>query len=406
MHLSRLLPLCLLAITAACSSAGGTRSEGADDGNGAGGFVGSAGAGGSAGGGVTAGSAGASGGFVGGGSGGGTGTGGGCGGTILEGKRLAASLLFVIDYSWSMCQDPSKTGVDCANPASLSKWSALVSAFGASVDALPNDTNVGLVYYPDNATGTAASDLCRVRTTPHVPLALLSQPGQRDALKKLPPQLLDSSPVNQTPTAEAAASMVSFLAGQSDADVPGVRFLVLITDGKATCGNTAQALSQALSKGVASPIPVRTFVVGVPGSQGFRSELSAAAVAGGTAPQGCSPQGPNYCHFDTTAYTDPKELAAKLGETLEAIRGKAAVTCDYKMPDPTQVGFVNVAWQDGGGPANSVLYDANCAAQGWHYDDPTKPTRIVLCPATCDAVNAGANPKLSIEIGCPTVEVK
>ena len=393
----------------ACASAGGTDAETTPPGatGTAAGDAGSAGQGGTS---ATAtagaaGNAGKGGGTVAAsGAGGGGGAGGGaCGGTIQEGKRLAASLVFVLDYSWSMCQDPASTTIQCASPPSNGKWSVFRTAFDALVDKLPDDTGAGLVYYPDNLTSAAAGDLCKVRGTPHVPVKLLGEAGQRAAMKSLPPQMTDQSPVNQTPTAAAAAAMVDWL-GSADANaVPGARFLVLVTDGKATCGNTAAALTAALAKGVAAPLPVRTFVVGVPGSAGFKKELSDAAIAGGTAPPGCSSAGPSYCHFDMTAYTSPADLGAKLGDTLEAIRGKTAITCEYEMPDPSKVGYVNVSYQDGSGPATPVGYDQECAAKGWRYDDPQKPTKIILCDATCGAVNAGKSPKLSIEIGCPTV---
>lgn len=349
---------------------------------------------------------GAGGGFSGSSAAGTTGAGGDCGGTFVEGKRLPASLLFVVDYSWSMCQDPSKRNIQCASPASKAKWSVFAGAFTTLVDTLPDDTGAGLVYYPDNQTDTSASALCATRKTPHVPIALLSKAGQRDALKALPPQMTDASPVNQTPTAAAVSAMVDHLAAVPEADLPGVRALVLVTDGKATCGNTAAELVAAVKKGAAAKPAIRTFVIGVPGSSGYRTELSDAAVAGGTAPKGCSSAGPTYCHFDMTAYTNPDELAPKLAQALDDVRGKAAISCDYEVPAGTEVGLVNVSWADGSGAPASLGYDPSCKGGGWHWDDPAKPTRIVLCDDVCGKINGASNPKLSIQLGCPTVEIK
>lgn len=412
MRRSILVPAFSLSFVVACASAGGTDPEttppgatgtaAGDGGSSAQGGTSAAGAG------PSAGAAGKGGGSVAAsGAGGGSGVGGGaCGGTIQEGKRLAASLVFVLDYSWSMCQDPSKTSIECANPGSKAKWSVLAGAFAGLIDALPDDTGAGLVYYPDNQASKEAGALCQVKTSPHVPIQLLSVPGQRDALKALPPQMVDDSPVNQTPTAAAAGAMVDHLLATPEAELPGARFLVLITDGKATCGNTSAQLQAALVKGASASPPIKTFVIGVPGSSGYRAELSAAAVAGGTAAEGCSPGGPSYCHFDMTSYTDPAELGPKLSETLDAIRGKAAISCDYEVPAGTEVGLVNVSWQEGQGPAVDVGYDAECKGGGWRYDDPKAPQRIVLCDAVCDAIKASPSPKLSILLGCPTVEIK
>lgn len=394
----------------ACSSAGGTDNQASSAGGSDGSSGGTGGTGSLVGGsgGAPAGGAASTGGsgIVSGGAGGGNGNGGdSCGGTLVEGKRLPASLMFVLDYSWSMCQDPASSGtITCANPASNGKWNVFTKAFSSLVDALPDDTGAGLVYFPDNVSSSAASDLCKVRKTPHVPIALLGAAGQRQAMKTLPAQMTDSSPVNQTPTAEAAAAMVDWFGTVDPKTLPGARFLVLVTDGKATCANTSAALGAALAKGKSAASPVQTFVVGVPGSAGFKKELSDAAIAGGTAPAGCSSAGPTYCHFDMTGYTDPTQLGTKLDETLEKIRGKAAITCEYVMPT-ANVGYVNVVWQDGNGAPMTVGYDQTCGKPGWRYDDPAAPTKIILCDDTCNAVNAAQDPKLNIQIGCPTLPV-
>jgi hypothetical protein len=37
---------------------------------------------------------------------------------------------------------------------------------------------------------------------------------------------------------------------------------------------------------------------------------------------------------------------------------------------------------------------------GWYYDDPAKPTKIILCPSTCTATNAATDAKLEALVGC------
>lgn len=45
---------------------------------------------------------------------------------------------------------------------------------------------------------------------------------------------------------------------------------------------------------------------------------------------------------------------------------------------------------------------SKCGAQGgWHYDDASQPTRIVLCPSSCGATAAGGT--LEIALGCQSV---
>ncbi len=48
-----------------------------------------------------------------------------------------------------------------------------------------------------------------------------------------------------------------------------------------------------------------------------------------------------------------------------------------------------------------VTGDAACdpSKGGWHYDDEMKPTKILLCPASCTAVGA-AGTIVNIKFGC------
>jgi hypothetical protein len=38
--------------------------------------------------------------------------------------------------------------------------------------------------------------------------------------------------------------------------------------------------------------------------------------------------------------------------------------------------------------------------EGWYYDDPDQPARIILCPETCDALNSGVTGSLELLTGC------
>ena len=51
-----------------------------------------------------------------------------------------------------------------------------------------------------------------------------------------------------------------------------------------------------------------------------------------------------------------------------------------------------------------VPTQADCAnfQNGWYYDDPVKPTKIIACPSTCDAIKAATDGKIDILVGCDT----
>ncbi|MBW2457231.1 MAG: VWA domain-containing protein, partial [Deltaproteobacteria bacterium] len=59
--------------------------------------------------------------------------------------------------------------------------------------------------------------------------------------------------------------------------------------------------------------------------------------------------------------------------------------------EPTTIPYV-----PGGGGA--------CGPEGgWYYDDPTHPTQIILCEATCSAVQGLTEGKVTVVFGCATV---
>lgn len=49
--------------------------------------------------------------------------------------------------------------------------------------------------------------------------------------------------------------------------------------------------------------------------------------------------------------------------------------------------------------------DCGSGALGWHFDDPSAPTRAILCPSTCSAGTTAAFTRLEILLGCPRAEL-
>jgi len=98
--------------------------------------------------------------------------------------------------------------------------------------------------------------------------------------------------------------------------------------------------------------------------------------------------------------------------SMQVVSG-AALACEYEIPPPPDgqdfdPDRVNVEFENGAGGTleiGRVDTPAACAgvSDGWYYDDPTAPTRIVLCPQTCDTIQGFANASVSIEFGCATV---
>jgi hypothetical protein len=93
--------------------------------------------------------------------------------------------------------------------------------------------------------------------------------------------------------------------------------------------------------------------------------------------------------------------------------GGAALSCEFEIPPPPDgmefdPNEVNLEFDDGMGgilPIGRVDSAADCpnVVDGWHYDDPTAPTMIVMCPQTCDKIQVSEDGSISIAFGCATV---
>lgn len=96
----------------------------------------------------------------------------------------------------------------------------------------------------------------------------------------------------------------------------------------------------------------------------------------------------------------------------QAVVQTAKISCELVIPpanmlDPTKV---NVAIGDSQNPTYvpGVADAAACAGgDGWYYDNPQQPTKVILCPASCDeaqmAVGPGKPGHVDVLFGCQTI---
>lgn len=188
---------------------------------------------------------------------------------------------------------------------------------------------------------------------------------------------------------------------------PGRRpVIVLATDGVPddTCVGTAGgALANTLENAVAvaaqalggtPSIPV--FVIGV-GKE--LSALNGIASAGGTAQATLVDTGGNA----QQAFLDALDKARR-----------QAIPCDFTIPvgseiDPTKM---NVTYAPAGAPQQTFVFVGkaeDCAKatfNGWYFDDPLRPTKVILCGAACDAVKADDRGQVDVQFGCPRIDVR
>jgi von Willebrand factor type A domain-containing protein len=386
------LPAALLAMLAV--SCGGSDGSSVDGGNGNG---------------TTANGSGAQPGELGSGSNG-TGAGSGTVTTITPGSECAkgsaaanaipAVVEMVIDISQSMT-----LGADGSmRPArGMSKWDITSAALKDAVSKLPASIAVGINFFPNNPMRNSC-----INNRVDLPIALLDAANsmQRRAFD----QAIDrANPNNGTPTHAAFEFGLQTVQAST---LSGRKFVLLITDGKPTynldCSGDGMSgvenapLIAAVDTAFKDAKSVSTFVIGSPGSEDARADLSQMATKGGTAKAGCSDAGPNYCHLDMATAAD---FGAALSSGLAEIAGQIG-TCEYAVPaapagqtiDPL---LVNVLYTKADGTQATIPQDAEgSCASGWQYDNPGNPSKILLCGSDCDAVKADQGAKIDVIFGC------
>jgi len=320
-----------------------------------------------------------------------------CGMTTATAEPLPATLLFQVDTSGSMnCPAIPSGPCAVADPtADLndSRWDVFRARLSETLDALPDATRVGLMHYPDPRTTCAP-------TSPDVPIDVLST--SRAAIQTA---LLSLTPESITPTHDGVRNGMSQLARSMEAN----RYLVLATDGAASvclgcdagCSFDDQdrdneAMIRYVEDQARMGIP--TYILGVPGSQGFRTILSRMATAGGSARADCTDSGPRYCHFDLT---DPSvDFSTGLREALSAI-GESTLSCSYPIPPNPDGVFdpllVNVRLVNDAGVEEVIPQGAS----GWSYS--TDMLRIELNMAVCERARMLRRGRIDVLFGCPTI---
>jgi hypothetical protein len=96
----------------------------------------------------------------------------------------------------------------------------------------------------------------------------------------------------------------------------------------------------------------------------------------------------------------------------QSVVAGASLPCTFTIPTPPDgmtldPGKVNFVYTPTGG-APITIYNVGSMAgcnggPGWYYDDPTAPTQIIACPATCSNLEGDATGSVKVEFGCSTL---
>lgn len=90
-----------------------------------------------------------------------------------------------------------------------------------------------------------------------------------------------------------------------------------------------------------------------------------------------------------------------------SVVNSAPLACEIPMPttdagivDPNQVELEITLPPNPAQLLNNVGSAGGCGSGGWYYDNPTTPTKLVLCPETCSVANTVSNPQVNVLLGC------
>ena len=311
-----------------------------------------------------------------------------CAGQDYMGQGLPVDIHLMFDQSGSMA---------IMDDGQIMRLDAVRGAVDQFVNAPESrDLGLGIAYFGQQPLSCACTS-CNPAdyARPAVPLALL--PGNAGAIMA---SLRGIEPTGETPTGAAIRGACSYAKGRKQADPSRNPVVLLVTDGepkaplsasKGGCNPTLEDATAAAAECTAAGI--KTYVLGVGPSL---QNLNQIAQAGGTG----------------QAYLVASGGGAEILRALNSIRQDAMIPCTLQIPGAQAGGVVDPE------KVNVVYSSASCASVttflnvkqadgcntqqgGWYYDSPARPTRIQLCPATCEAVKAPGG-QLRISVGCIT----
>lgn len=281
---------------------------------------------------------------------------------------------------------------------------------GDPCDPAPDGTDRGTcVELPSSVCFHGTQCDTSVYSTPAVEITPL-ETGAAAVLASIEAQVPDGD----TPSAPALSGAIAH-AQQWATQNPGHTVVtVLATDGLPTeClpdtqnySGTAppralvEEVAAIAQEGVFGTPSIPTFVIGVFSADdvGAPDNLRLIARAGGTR--------------EAQIIDTGGDVTQQFLEALNSIR-KAQLACEFQIPEnntgkESDFMAVNVEFDDNG-TARTLLYVGSadrCPAEGgWYYDDTTAkdPTKILVCPSTCEAFQNLAAGSVQVKLGCRTM---
>lgn len=205
------------------------------------------------------------------------------------------------------------------------------------------------------------------------------------------------APVGETPTAPALQGAIAHAKAWAAAHPSHTVAVVLATDGDpSNCDTNPNHLHAIAASGVNATPEVLTYVIGV-GPELL--SLDGIAQAGGTKAA---------LHLDTSK----SNVGQQFLDAMNTVRA-GTLACQFDIPEPANgipdFDEVNVRYSPGDG-ADPITFPrvadaAHCPAggDGWYYDDPQAPAKIIVCAATCSTLTHDPAGHVDVLTGCKTI---
>lgn len=263
--------------------------------------------------------------------------------------------------------------------------------------------------YPSNVANNCQTDC----NTPNVPIAAL--PGNAQAIANayntLNPGTLGA--LNFTPTECGLDGLVS-ACNAFEATSPGMPCVgLLITDGQPdACDTNVTDLSNILSSGATQGI--KTFVIALNGVTDI-TFLNTLAQAGGTGSAIDLTQSSSSTAIVNALNTVRQKVATQVSSQVVTTQTvvSSALPCEWAIPNTIDRTMTNLQYTSATvttpetlGHIQDDLVSSCGTGDAWYYDVPAPgtPTKVLLCPDTCNKVKTDTNPSMSLIFGCPTVD--
>lgn len=313
-----------------------------------------------------------------------------CAADVFEAEPAPLNLMVMLDRSCSMSEPKADPLWD--------KTKLGLKAFFS--DPALDGVGVALSYFP--APDTTEVTYCMGdQAAPTVSMQkLLGDPAPTDPQESALFASMDVQTFNfgGTPMYQALYGAIGYASVFATQHPDEQIVVVLVTDGVPgescdyNANNNIPKIANLAKFGFGNTPSIRTFAIGLAGSN--EADMVTIAQSGGG---------------DAFFLGGSSNVTSDVFAKLDAIK-QSNLGCTFQVPqplpgkkaDPSKVN-VNLIQPGKTTPFVKVSAKAACVNGGWYYDDEAHPSKIQLCPASCEQAKQDPNAEVQVLLGCATI---